>query len=117
MLSIIVIIFVIGLYGIILNRKNILSIILSIEIMLLAVNLSFAVLAVYLDDIIGYIFVIFILAIAAAESAIGLSIITAFYKLKGSIQIEFVKKQSKIINYNQVGNFRKKRGSNPHSST
>lgn len=96
MLTIYIIIFFIGLYGIILNRKNILSLILSIEIMLLAVNLSFATLSIYLDDIIGYVFVIFILAIAAAESAIGLSIITSFYKLKGSIQIETVKKKAII---------------------
>jgi len=96
LLSITIIIFFIGLYGIILNRKNVLSIILSIEIMLLAVNLSFAALSIYLDDITGYIFVIFILTIAAAESAIGLSIITSFFKLKGSIQIESVKKKSII---------------------
>lgn len=96
MLSVTTTVFFIGLYGIILNRKNILNTILSIEIMLLAVNLSFAALSIYLDDFTGYIFVIFILAIAAAESAIGLSIITSFYKLKGSIQIESVKK--KIVN-------------------
>jgi NADH-quinone oxidoreductase subunit K len=91
-LSLTTIVFFIGLYGIILNRKNILNIILSIEIMLLAVNLSFAALSIYLDDILGYVFVVFILAIAAAESAIGLSIITSFYRLKGSIQIEPIKK-------------------------
>lgn len=96
MLSVSIIVFFIGLYGIILNRKNVLSIILSIEIMLLSINLSFAALSIYLDDITGYIFVIFILAIAAAESAVGLSIITSFYKLKGSIQIESVKKKSII---------------------
>lgn len=88
-------IFFIGLYGIILNRKNILNMILSIEIMLLAINFNFAALSVYLDDIIGYVFVVFVLAIAAAESAVGLSIITAFYKLKNSIQIESVKKLTK----------------------
>ena len=60
--------------------------------MLLAVNLSFASLSIYLDDIIGYIFVIFILVIAANESAVGLAIITSFYKLKNSIQIMPVKK-------------------------
>ena len=68
-------------------------VVLSIEILLLAVNLNFAILSVYLDDIVGQIFVIFILTIAAAESAIGLSIITTFYKIKGSIQIEKIKKK------------------------
>lgn len=96
-LSFTTIIFFVGLYGVVLNRRNILSIILSIEIMLLAINLSLAALSVYLDDITGYIFVIFILTIAAAESAVGLSIITSFYRLKGSIQIESVKKPIKSL--------------------
>lgn len=115
-LSLTTIIFFIGLYGVILNRKNILSIILSIEIMLLSVNLSFAAISIYLDDISGYVFVIFILAIAAAESAVGLSIITAFYKLKNSIQIESIKKKS-IINFKSNAKFRKRRDLNPHYST
>lgn len=68
-------------------------IIMSIEILLLAVNLNFAALSVYLDDIVGHIFVFFILTIAAAESAIGLSIITASYKLKGSIELDVIKKK------------------------
>ena len=74
------ILFIIGLLGVVLNRKNILTILMSIEILLLAVNLNFAALSIYLDDIIGHIFVIFILTIAAAESAIGLAIITRFYR-------------------------------------
>ena len=91
-LSVTSVVFFIGLFGVILNRKNILMVVLSIEILLLAVNLNFAILSVYLDDIVGQIFVIFILTIAAAESAIGLSIVTTFYKIKGSIQIEKIKK-------------------------
>jgi len=74
------ILFIIGLLGVVLNRKNILTILMSIEILLLAVNLNFAALSIYIDDIIGHIFVIFILTIAAAESAIGLAIITRFYR-------------------------------------
>jgi len=81
------ILFFIGLLGVVLNRKNILTILMSIEILLLAVNLNFAALSIYLDDIVGHIFVIFILTIAAAESAIGLAIITRFYNLKNSIEI------------------------------
>lgn len=87
------IVFFIGLMGIILNRKNILIIIMSIELLLLAVNLNFAAFSIYLDDIIGQIFVLFILTIAAAESAIGLAIITVFYRFKNSIQLEPIKKK------------------------
>lgn len=87
------IIFFIGLIGIVLNRKNILIIIMSIELLLLAVNLNFATFSIYLDDIVGQVFVLFILTIAAAESAIGLAIITVFYRLKNSIQLEPIKKK------------------------
>lgn len=90
------IVFFIGLFGIILNRKNTLMILMSIEILLLAVNLNFLALSIYLDDIFGHIFVIFILTIAAAESAIGLSIITAAYRLKNaSIKPKIIKKNFK----------------------
>jgi len=92
MLVITSIIFFIGLCGIVLNRKNILNIIMSIELLLLSVNLNFAIFSIYLDDIVGQIFVIFILTIAAAESAIGLAIITVFYRLKGSIELEPIKR-------------------------
>ena len=92
-LSLTAIVFFIGLFGVILNRKNILTILMSIELLLLGVNLNFATLSVYLDDVIGHIFVIFILTIAAAESAIGLAIITIFYKLKHSIELEPIKKK------------------------
>jgi NADH-quinone oxidoreductase subunit K len=93
-LTITSIVFVIGLFGIILNRKNILIIIMSIELLLLAVNLNFIVFSTYLDDVIGQIFVIFVLTIAAAESAIGLSIIAIFYQLKNSIELDPIKKKS-----------------------
>jgi NADH-quinone oxidoreductase subunit K len=86
------IVFSIGLIGIILNRKNILLVLMSIELLLLSVNLNFASFSVYLDDITGQIFILFILAIAAAESASGIAVITAFYKLKSSIQFDSVKK-------------------------
>ena len=92
-LSMTAIVFFIGLFGVILNRKNILTILMSIELLLLGVNLNFATLSIYLDDIIGHIFVIFILTIAAAESAIGLAIITVFYKLKHSIELDPIKKR------------------------
>jgi NADH-quinone oxidoreductase subunit K len=87
------VLFFIGLLGIVLNRKNILIIIMSIELLLLAVNLNFAAFSIYLDDMIGQIFILFILTIAATESAIGLAIITVFYRLKSSIQLEPIKKK------------------------
>jgi NADH-quinone oxidoreductase subunit K len=87
------IIFFIGLLGIILNRKNILITIMSIELLLLSVNLNFAAFSIYLDDIIGQIFILFVLTIAAAESATGLAIITVLYKLKNSIELEPIKKK------------------------
>jgi len=95
-LNITSIVFFIGLLGIVLNRKNILIIIMSIELLLLAVNLNFATFSIYYDDVVGQIFVLFILAIAATESAIGLAIITVFYRLKNSIQLKPIK--NKIIN-------------------
>ena len=79
--------------GIVLNRKNILITIMSIELLLLAVNLNFAAFSIYLDDVIGQIFVLFVLTIAATESAIGLAIITVFYRLKNSIQLDPIRQK------------------------
>lgn len=93
LLNVTLIVFFIGLIGIVLNRKNILITIMSIELLLLAVNLNFAAFSIYLDDIIGQIFVLFILTIAATESAIGLAIITVFYRLKNSIQLDPIRKK------------------------
>ena len=90
-LNIIIILFLIGVLGLVLNRKNILITIMSIELMLLAVNLNFVIFSIYLDDIIGQIFVLFILTIAATESAIGLAILVVYYKLKNSIKIDKIK--------------------------
>ena len=64
---------------------------MSVELMLLSVNLNFIIFSIYLDDIIGYVFVLFILTIAATESAIGLAILTIYYKLKQTIQMDIVK--------------------------
>ena len=91
------IVFSIGLIGIILNRKNILMIIISVELLLLSVNLNFASFSIYLDDIIGQIFILFVLTIAATESASGVAIVTVFYKLKNSVQLDLVKKISTKI--------------------
>lgn len=81
-------IFTVGTLGLVLNRKNILIIIMSIELMLLSVNLNFIIFSIYLDDIIGQLFVIFILTVAATESAIGLSIVAVYYKVKNTIVLD-----------------------------
>ena len=66
---------------------------MSIELLLLSINLNFAAFSIYLDDLIGQIFILFILTIAATESAIGLAIITVFFRLKNSINLEQIKKK------------------------
>ena len=83
--------FLIGILGLVLNRKNILITIMSIELILLSVNINFVIFSIYLDDVVGYIFVLFILTIAATESSIGLSILSAYYKLKQTIRMEKIK--------------------------
>jgi len=89
-LSISTFVFLIGCLGIILNRKNILLILMSIELIFLAVNINFILFSVYLDDIIGQIFAIYILTIAAAESAVGLAILVAYYKIRNNITVEYI---------------------------
>ena len=84
------IIFVIGIVGIFLNRKNIIIILMSIELMLLAVNINFVSFSIFLQDLTGQIFTMFILTVAAAEAAIGLAIIVIYYKNKGSINVEHI---------------------------
>jgi NADH-quinone oxidoreductase subunit K len=83
-------VFIFGICGIILNRKNIIIVLMSIELMLLAVNLNFIIFSVYLDDLIGQLFALFVLTVAAAESAIGLAILVIYYRVRGSISIEFI---------------------------
>jgi NADH-quinone oxidoreductase subunit K len=89
-LSVPVIIFFIGLCGIFLNRKNVLLILMSVELILLSINFSFLVASCYLDDRLGQILAIFILTVAAAESSIGLAILVVFYRIRGTIAIEFI---------------------------
>ncbi len=84
------IIFVIGICGIFLNRKNLIIILMSIELMLLAVNINMVAFSAFLQDLVGQIFTIFILTIAAAEAAIGLAILVIFYRNKMSIAIDDV---------------------------
>ena len=84
------ILFTIGVLGIFLNKKNVIIILMSIELILLSVNINFVVFSVYLDDLIGQMFALFILTVAAAESAIGLAILVAYYKVRNSIAVESI---------------------------
>jgi NADH-quinone oxidoreductase subunit K len=80
--------YLIGAIGLILNRRNILIIIIAVELMLLAINLNFITFSIYLDDILGQMFVLFILTVAATESSIGLAILIVFFRIKKTILIE-----------------------------
>ncbi|MBK93172.1 MAG: NADH-quinone oxidoreductase subunit NuoK [Rickettsiales bacterium] len=82
------IIFSIGLLGIFINRKNMITILMSIELMLLGVNINFVGFSNYLNDLSGQIFAMFILVVAAAEAAVGLAILTVFFKNKGTISVD-----------------------------
>ena len=82
------IIFTIGIVGIFLNRKNLIVILMCIELLLLAVNINFVSFSIFLNDLNGQIFTLFILTVAAAEAAIGLAIIVVYYRNTGSIRVE-----------------------------
>lgn len=89
-LSVSMILFLLGIWGIFLNRKNIIIMLMSIELMLLAVNLNFLVFSVYLDDMLGQLFSLLIFTVAAAESAIGLALLVVYYRIRGTIAVEFI---------------------------
>jgi len=82
------IIFTIGLVGIFLNRKNIIIILMCIELILLAVNINLVSFSIFINDLTGQIFALFILTVAAAEAAIGLAIIVVYYRNSGTIRVE-----------------------------
>ena len=81
------ILFTIGVSGIFLNRKNVIVILMSVELMLLAVNINFVAFSAHLHDMVGQVFTIFILTVAAAEAAIGLAILVVYYRNRGSISV------------------------------
>ena len=89
-LSLAAIIFTIGVIGIFLSRKNIIIILMSIELIFLSVNINLVSFSIYLQDLTGQVFTMFILTVAAAETAVGLAIIVIYYKNKGSINVEKV---------------------------
>ena len=89
-LTVAAILFALGIFGIFLNRKNVIIILMSIELMLLAVNINFVAFSTFLEDLVGQIFAMFVLGIAAAEAAIGLAIIVVYFRNRGSIAVEDV---------------------------
>ena len=82
------VIFTLGVFGIFVNRKNVIVILMSIELILLSVNINMVAFSVYLQNITGQVFTLFILTVAAAEAAIGLAILVVFFRNRGSIQVE-----------------------------
>lgn len=89
-LAVAAVLFVIGIFGIFLNRKNVIVILMSIELMLLAVNINFVAFSTHLGDLTGQVFTLFVLTVAAAEAAIGLAILVTFFRNRGTIDVEDV---------------------------
>lgn len=82
------ILFTIGIFGIFLNRKNLIVIMMSIELMLLSVNINMVAFSAFLNDLVGQVFTMLVLTVAAAEAAIGLAIVVIFYRNRRSIEVE-----------------------------
>ena len=89
-LAVAAMLFTIGVFGIFLNRKNIIIILMSIELILLAVNINFVAFSAFLGDLVGQIFALFVLTVAAAEAAIGLAILVVYFRNRGTIAVEDV---------------------------
>jgi NADH-quinone oxidoreductase subunit K len=89
-LTVSAVLFTLGLFGVFLNRKNVIIILMSIELMLLAVNINMVAFSTHLQDLVGPVFAMFVLTVAAAEAAIGLAILVTYYRNRGSIAVEDV---------------------------
>ncbi|MCX5493161.1 NADH-quinone oxidoreductase subunit NuoK [Kaistia dalseonensis] len=87
-LSVAAVLFTIGVFGIFLNRKNVIVILMSVELILLAVNINFVAFSSFQGDLVGQIFALLVLTVAAAEAAIGLAILVVYYRNRGSIAVE-----------------------------
>lgn len=85
-----IVLFILSIIGIVINRSNIILVLICIEMMLLSISINFIINCMFLDNLLGQISAIYIITVAAVESAIGLSIMIAFYKIKGSIAIRFL---------------------------
>jgi NADH-quinone oxidoreductase subunit K len=86
-LTVAAILFTLGIFGIFLNRKNVIVILMSIELMLLAVNINFVAFSAFLGDLVGQVFAMFVLTVAAAEAAIGLAILVIYFRNRGTIAV------------------------------
>jgi NADH-quinone oxidoreductase subunit K len=89
-LTLAAILFTIGVFGIFMNRKNIIVILMSIELILLAVNINFVAFSAYQGNLVGQVFALFVLTVAAAEAAIGLAILVIYFRNRGTIAVEEV---------------------------
>jgi len=89
-LTLAAILFSIGIFGIFLNRKNVIIILMSIELILLAVNINLVAFSAFLQDLVGQVFAMFVLTVAAAEAAIGLAILVIYYRNRGGIEVDQV---------------------------
>jgi NADH-quinone oxidoreductase subunit K len=87
-LTLAAILFTLGVFGIFLNRKNVIIIMMSIELILLAVNINFVAFSAHLHDLVGQVFSMFVLTVAAAEAAIGLAIVVVYFRNRGSIEVD-----------------------------
>jgi NADH-quinone oxidoreductase subunit K len=87
-LTVAAILFTLGIFGIFLNRKNVIVILMSVELMLLAVNINFVAFSAFLHDLVGQVFAMFVLTVAAAEAAIGLAILVVYFRNRGTIAVE-----------------------------
>ena len=89
-LTVAAVLFVIGIFGLFLNRKNIIILLMSIELMLLSVNINLVAFSSFFNDLVGQVFTLFVLTVAAAEAAIGLAILVSFFRNRGTIAVEDV---------------------------
>ena len=89
-LTVAAILFTLGIFGVFINRKNVIVILMSVELILLAVNLNLVAFSAFLGDLVGQVFALFVLTVAAAEASIGLAILVVFYRNRGSIAVEDV---------------------------
>ena len=89
-LTVAAMVFVIGIFGLFLNRKNVIILLMSIELMLLSVNINLVAFSSYMNDLVGQVFTLFVLTVAAAEAAIGLAILVSFFRIRGTIAVEDV---------------------------
>ena len=87
-LTVAAIVFTIGIFGIFLNRKNVIVILMSVELMLLAVNINLVAFSAFLGDLVGQVFALMVLTVAAAEAAIGLAILVTYHRNRGTIAVE-----------------------------